>query len=132
MSTTETREPNLFDLKGHDVHVNYSTSSIAGVPLFNYESKGEKKSFRGDEIRVQETEVGRLVTVTLEVVPDLRSVTFSVLVPTVHLEGREGEVHTVGLRTTTRTSIGGPRLVKGQVNTFEGVNLKGTAQAVDF
>lgn len=131
-TASEPRHPNKFELHGHDVRVSYSTSSIAGVPLFTYESKGTTRSFRGDEIRVQELEIGSLVTVTIEATPDLHTVTFSVLIPPINLDGREGAIQTEGIRTVSRTSIGGPGLVKGQVNTYENVGLRGKAQAVEF
>lgn len=131
-TANEPLEPNLYDLKGHGVHVSYSTTSIAGVPLLTVEDRSGTHSFRGDQIRVQDTELGRLVTVTVETVPDLRSVSFSVLLPPFHLDGTEGELHTTAIRTTARTSIAGPRLVKGQVNSYEVVDLRGTAKAVAF
>lgn len=131
-TTNEPRQPNMFELQGGDVRVSYSTSSIAGVPLFTYESKGAQRSFRGDEIRAQELEIGVLVTVTLDVVPDLHTVTFSVLIPPIHLDGNETDVETQGIRTLSRTSIGGPRLVKGQVSSYEHVGLGGKARAVVF
>jgi hypothetical protein len=131
-TTTDPRQPNMFELQGGDVRVSYSTSSIAGVPLFTYEGQGVKRSFKGEEIRAQETEIGVLVTVTIEAVPDFRVVTFSVLIPTINLDGNEAEVKTQGIHTTSRTSIGGPALVKGQVNSYEGVELSGKARAVVF
>lgn len=131
-TTSEPLQPNMFDLKGHDVRVHYSTSSIAGVPLLSFESKDLQRSFRGDEIRVQETELGHLVSVTLELVPDLHAITFSVLIPSINLEGRECEIQTEGIRALHRTSIAGPRLVKGQVSSYESVTLRGKAQSVVF
>lgn len=125
-------EPTLYDLRGQGVRVSYAITSIAGVPLFTLEDQHSSHSFRGDQIRAQDTELGRLVTVTVEAVPDLKTVTFSVLIPQFNLDGPEGELHTTAIRTTSRTSIAGPRLVEGQVQTYETVDLRGTAKAVVF
>mgnify|MGYP006992414237 CR=1 FL=1 len=131
-TSTLPREANLFDLRGHGTHVTYSTTSLAGRPTLTFEQHGKSQSFHGEAIRVQETEIGRLVTVTLEAVPDLHVVTLSLLLPPVNVEGTEASVETESIRTTARTSIAGPRLVKGQVSSYESVKLHGTAKAVDF
>lgn len=131
--TTATQTPNLFDLDGFGgLHVSYSTTSIAGVPLFNYKYHGKDLSFRGDQIRVENTEIGQLVTVTIETIPDLHVITFSLLIPPINLTDHEARIQTEAIRTTARTSIGGPALVKGQLNTYESVRLHGFARAVVF
>lgn len=130
-------EPNLFSLQGagptyKDVQISYSTSSITGQPLFNYiDSKGTH-SFKGDDIRTQETEMGTMVTVTFESVPDLRVTTLTLLVPTINLDGSAREFKTIAIRTTSKTTIGGPRFAKGVLQFYEVIDLKGTANSVAF
>jgi hypothetical protein len=131
-TSTTPRAANLYELSGHGTRVSYSSSSISGRPILTYEHQGKSQSFQGDALRVLETEIGSLVTVTLEAVPDLHVVTLSVLVPPVNVEGTEARVETESIRTTARTSIAGPSLVKGQVNIYETVKLHGSAKAVDF
>ncbi len=130
--TTTSHAPNLYELEGFGgLRVTYSTTSIAGVPLFNYSYHGKDHAFRGDEIRTQKTEIGQLVTVTLEAVPDLHTITFTLLIPTVNLdEKNEARIQTDGIRTLHRTSIGGPGLVKGQVDLYDFARLYGTAKSV--
>ena len=41
-------------------------------------------------------------------------------------------IKTIGIFTTTKTSIGGPNAVKGALQTYKVENLKGTAKAVQF
>jgi len=133
MSTTPstTQPPNLFDLEGHDTKIKYATTSITGAPLFNYEHKDQSREFLGDAIRVLPTPIGSLVTVTLEIVPDLHTVTLTLLLPAVNLvDGHDAEVRTEAILTTARTSIAGAGLVKGQVQTYDTVKLEGTAQIV--
>ena len=57
--------PNLYQLQGKNLHVTYSTSGIDGRAHFSYQDTHQSLSFRGDEIRTQETEIGTLVSVTL-------------------------------------------------------------------
>jgi hypothetical protein len=137
VSEYQYKVPNLFVLQGigykyRDVQISYSTSSSSGKPLFNYKDSKGARNFNGDEIRTQKTEIGTMVTVTLETVPDLRVVTLTLLVPAINLDGSEKEFRTIAIRTTSKTTIGGPQLVKGALKTYEVINFKGTASSVVF
>ena len=129
------KEPNLFVLQGveqkyRDVNITYSTTGFIGQPILNYEDSNGTRSFIGDEIRTQETEIGTTVTVTLEAVPDLRVVTLTLLVPEINLDGSPREFETIAIRTTHKTTIGGPGLIKGAVQSYEVIDLNGTARCV--
>jgi hypothetical protein len=125
--------PNLFELRGRDVRVTYSTSSITGKPLLQYRGRSGGKNFSGQEIRAAQTEIGTLVTVTLEAVPDSRSVTLTVVLPAINGAGRMATpFKTTVLLTTHRTSIGGPGLVKGPVQTYQTIPVDGQARTVRF
>lgn len=137
VSQSQYNEPNMFSLQGigpkyKDVQISYSTSSITGQPLFNYKDSKGTHSFKGDEIRTQKTEMGTMVTVTLESIPDLRVTTLTLLLPAINLDGSAKEFKTIAIRTTGKTTIGGPRLVKGAVQSYEVIELKGTASSVVF
>ena len=54
----------------------------------NHKDLRRELTFREEEIRVLPTEVGRMVTVTLEQVPDLKMVTLILLIPTSTRKGR--------------------------------------------
>lgn len=130
MTATTYTQANQFHLRGKDLVIQYSATSIAGVPLLNLEHKGTKKAFRGDEIRALESPLGTLITVTLEVIPDLKDVTLTVVIPGVNVAQNSEKVHTFAVVTTSHTSIGGPRLVKGQLQTYVTEDLIGTAETV--
>lgn len=137
MSATVVKQiqnPNLFELRGQFTQITYSTTSIDGTPRLSYQKLGTNLNFSGDEIRVVETEIGNLVTVTIETVPDLRTVTLTVLIPTINLpEGdTETSIDTKAIVTTKRTSIGGPSLVEGQLQTYRVFTLRGRASFVFF
>jgi hypothetical protein len=123
------QKPNLYEFKGPHTQITYMTSSD-GVPRLTYQHHSESRTFSGAEIRTQETEIGRLVTVTLEVIPDLHTITLTVLVPPANVHGSRARLTTEAIRTTMRTSIGGPRLVRGQIAHYEPVRLQGEARNV--
>jgi len=125
---------NAYDLEGpRGLRVNYSASSFGGVPLLQYQDRRRTLSFRDTEIRTEPTSIGTLVTVRLEDTPDLEGLDFTLVVPRVNVDdSREGPVATFGFWTRQRTTIGGPDLVEGQVESYATVQLTGTAQRLDF
>lgn len=125
-------QANLFELKNATYKITYSSSSLDGKPQLSYKKgTASPRTFRGSQIRQKLTELGTLVTVTLKSVPDSRTVVFSLLVPQVNVSG-ETKVNVKAVETTIRTSIGGPNLVKGQVQTYKVYSLGGTAKHVFF
>ena len=73
-----------------------------------------------------------MVTVTLESVPDLRVTSLTLLVPSINLDGSAKEFNTIAIRTTSKTTTGGPRFAKGVLQFYEVIDLKGTANSVAF
>lgn len=128
----ELQQANLFELSGDDIQVTYSSSSFAGPPLFSYRDGNINRQFSGGEIRCVKTEIGELLTVTLEQIPDLRTVTFTLILPVVTVLPASVGTHiqVPGITTTTHTTIAGP--VLGPKKTYSHVNLQGTAQVVAF
>lgn len=126
--------PNLFELRGKDTQITYSTSSIVGVPQFNYQTSSLNLNFSDTDIRAQDTEIGREITVTLEQTPDLQTITLTLLIPTINLspEGRENPIETVAIITAAPTSIGGSNLIDGQLQIYDTLALQGIARLVDF
>jgi hypothetical protein len=126
-------QANLFDLRGGGVSVSFSASSLDGRPRLSWQSAGQTRSFAGDELTIVPTAVGTLVTVPLTATPDLSSTTFTVVIPQVNTEpGQAVNVRTHGITTVERTSIGGPALVRGQLQNNRVVTLTGTARSVVF
>ncbi len=100
----------LFELSSKTIQVTYSTTNILGGPIFSYRNNILSRSFRGEEIRIENTAIGEVVTVTLETIPDLRTVTFSLIVPvvTVMTQSSGTRIRVLGITTTTPTTIAGP------------------------
>ena len=126
------QQANLFELSGGNIQITYSSSSFTGLPLFSYRDNSTNLQFSGDEIRCVTTEIGELLTVTLEQIPDLRTVTFTLILPVVNvLPASSGTyIQVPGITTTTHTTIAGS--VLGPEMTYSQVNLTGTAQFVVF
>ena len=134
-TTTTAVTPNLFTFSGRrdDTQVVFSTTSITGQPQFNYHDDTRDVSASGDEITVERTALGTLVTVTLDSVPDLHTVTATLVLP--DLGGLSGPVTHFGtflVLTENRTSIGGPALVTGPLQRYTVVKGRGTAQELAF
>jgi len=127
--------PNLFTFSGRrdDTQVAFSTTSITGQPQFSYHDDTRDVSASGDGITIERTALGTLVTVTLDTVPDLHTVTATLVLP--DLGGLSGPVTHFGtflVLTENRTSIGGPALVAGALQRYTVVKGRGTAQEVAF
>ena len=125
------KEPNLYELSGGGIHVNYSTSSISGKPVFNYHDGVQVKNFSGAEISVVDTIVGKLVSVFLIRTIDGGSTSFTVVIPTINLPPTNvAHMTTEGITTLHKFSIVGPPLGQTELYTFH--RLHGTARFVEF
>jgi hypothetical protein len=124
---------NYFVLGGEGTQISYATTSLTGLPLLTYQGSFGSHSFTGDEILREATGIGELATAgPLESIPDLWEITLTLLVPDVNLIGGYAEtpIATVAIITTHHTTIGGPALVQGALQTYEVVALQGTASFV--
>jgi hypothetical protein len=121
---------NTFTLQCRDISITYSATSITGQPLLHYKDRRHEVNAQGQEIRQVETEIGSMVSITLEPDTDAGELLFTLMVPRVTLAAGGGEqpIKTVGLLTRSRLF---PRLpVSVQLQTYETVDLKGNAAFV--
>ncbi|MEC4887754.1 MAG: DUF6174 domain-containing protein [Scytonema sp. PMC 1070.18] len=130
--TTNFTKANFFELSGDSIEVSYSDTSFLGGAQLSYRDNNINRTFRSKEINVQDTELGRLITVTLEAIPDVRTVTFTLILPLVNINGMSETIpiEVLGIQTTTNTTIAGPG--PGVEKTYAVVKLKGRAQFVVF
>jgi hypothetical protein len=122
-------QANLFELASRSIQVTFSSTSITGRPLLSYRDHNLQLNFEGEEIDIRDTQIGQLITVTLETIPDLRTVTFTLISPLVNVMRQSGgiRVSVPGIRTITHTPlVPGPGAEKNYVI----VKLEGTAQFV--
>lgn len=122
---------NLYELQGDKVLVIYSTTNIVGQPLFTLQVGRKTLTFKTSEIKTTKSPMGTLVTVLTETVPDLRTVTFSLVLPDVNLQqSTKVNIKALAVVTTSKMSIGGSTGVKGAVQSYKVVTLSGTAKLV--
>ena len=126
-------DANLVDITG-PIRINYSSSSIRGVPLVSYKDADLDLNFQDGEITRSQTPLGEMITVTLDNVVDAVTRTFTLVVPSIRLpRGQEVEFTTLGVETTDRSGAfvlpPGP---SGVLQTYQVYQLRGTAQHVEF
>jgi hypothetical protein len=127
--------PNVYELKGGQLHIRFSTTSKDGQPYFSYEdgSRSLSLSFKGNQIRQVKTDLGTLVSVTIHMTVDSGSTTFTLLVPKVNLaeQSSTAQIHTIGITTAHRFSVV-PAMNHGQTELYTTTELSGTASLVAF
>jgi hypothetical protein len=125
--------PNNFVLNGESFSVTYSTTSITGEPMLTYKDAQKRLNFSGTDIRVLSSEIGDQITVTIDTIPDLSSVTLTILIPTINLpETSPVQFWAKAIFTTHKTSIGGPNLIKKAIQSYRVDSIFGKASFVIF
>jgi|SRR5690349_1188991 len=126
------QEANKFELKGGSIKLTYSSTSFEGPPNLIYEDAAGIQSFRGDEIRHSDTEIGELVTVGID---RGHGTTLTVLLPIFHLNlHRDDTAFTTWAITTTRRrpEFGEVSSSVGALQTYRVDELRGIAQYINF
>lgn len=108
-------EANFFELRRGRSKITYTASDIAGKPQLNFEGK----TFRGDEIRREKSELGTLVTVTLSEIPDLERRLLTLVLPDVLVDDAPEKVSAPVVFTRVELSIAGRPLKPGPVQTYD-------------
>ena len=124
---------NRYVLSGDQLEVTYDETTITGQAQLTYQvvQGVDSRTFSGNELSSKESDIGTLVTVTLEVIPDDKRTLFTLLIPTINVtETNEVPFETLAIYTTVRDSIIGPKGVRGAVESYQCVQLEGTAQFV--
>lgn len=129
-------QPNRFVLWSSDgkTKVDYETSSFIGQPTLNL-TQGPSptvliRHFAGSQIRIRNTEIGTLVSVTTQVSVDTGSTSFSILIPAITLTSVSE--HKTFLTEAIVTSHSGPNSVPstGVHETYQFIPLTGEASFV--
>ena len=131
--TQQPLQANHFVLRGEGLEITYDEITFAGPPQLTYQvvQGVDSRTFSGNELSSRESDIGTLVTVTLEAIPDDKRTLFTLLIPTINVtETNEVPFETLAIYTTVRDSIIGPKGVRGAVESYQCVQLEGTAQFV--
>jgi hypothetical protein len=119
---------NRYDLNGRNVNVIYGEAGVDGKPYFNYSNAEMSLTFKGVEIRVQNTDLGKIVSVSIRRTIDTGSTSFTILVPKVLMSkgAATTPIKTFGITTVHKFSIL-QMLMRGQDDLYATVALSGTA-----
>ncbi len=134
--TEQIVEANDFKLGNKDTQIYYLVESFIGKPQLIYKTPQLERQFYAEDIRVLGTEIGKLVTVTVErpTIPDIggKVVTLTLLLPIINLStSLEIYIQTEAV-LTTKFQQGNINLpLEGQLQTYEILSLAGTASRVD-
>ena len=119
---------NKFTLKGRDLEISCTIGANPSFPTLNYRNGSFAKSFEPNQIHIDDSMLGRLVSVTLSLTVDSGATTFSLFLPA--LDGPLSDsidFTTMGIYKELR----GPVIVpKRQVTEWRSVHLYGVAQTV--
>lgn len=126
-------KPDHYTMHGGGITVTFLPTGAGGVAHLTYQDPHRTLNFSGNQIRsVEVPDVGTLVSVTLTLLIDAGSTTFTVLIPVVNLQNHTGAstvIHTEGITTNHRFSIA-PQLLIGQIETYTVTPMTGTASLV--
>jgi hypothetical protein len=118
-------ESNEFQLAGECVQLTYLTSDRDGKPHLTYKDDDYDRSFTSDEIRIEQSELGTLATVTLSYLPDVGSDTFTLIVPQVRVAELSEPVETIAIKChRSMTMLPQP----GAAQSYQVIPLKGSVQ----
>ena len=129
-----TTPANLYECSGVGVGVSYSIDSFLGGPSISFKIGKNSFSASGDEIQVQHTALGNLVTIVKSSIPDLHTNTLTFLAPSINVSdfGDSKNFTSWLFATRTRTTIGGPQFVEGLIQLNKSWHLNCKAEAVVF
>lgn len=121
---------NVFELFGEAIQVSYASPNVLGGPRLSYRDPQRSLTFQGADIRSLDTELGEVLTVTLEAIPDFRTITFSLLLPVVTVLFPSGStyIRVPGVTATNPTTLAGPP--PGPERLYAVAMLQGTAQYI--
>ena len=122
--------PNQFSLQGRGISITFSSTSFSGQPLLHYEDGYHEVNASGDDIRQVETELGTLVTVTLEPDADAGELLLTLLIPRARLAGPGSEVRISTEALLTRSRLPRGPASSAQLQMYMVVALRGQASFV--
>jgi hypothetical protein len=115
-----------FSLRGRNLTVAFSFGATNPASLRFTDGDG-LQVFTGDEISIERSALGTLVTVTTAQVADDSTTTFTLVLPEINFaEEPTHRVRVLGVVTVRRTTIAGPP--SGQTSSSRAVQLSGRAE----
>lgn len=99
-----TAVPNVFELTYEDTRITYVPVGIGGAPRLHYDGPMGEHAFEGDEIQTLRSARGLEISVTLDRISILRTITLTIFLPDLEFEDATTELsfQTVGIHATRR------------------------------
>lgn len=129
-NAAQLKAANFYDLRRDQRFVSYTESNIEGKPVVTFIDGGVTRSFVGDEIEIEKTALGTLVTVTLKVIPDKSKSLLTLVLPEVLVKDDPEYLSAPVIFHTVEMSIAGPPLTPGAVQTYVVDIFAGTASFI--
>jgi hypothetical protein len=128
----QNQEPNRFELTGYGVQISYWSGHFIdepNLPQFTYKDASKNLTFHRDQIRTEASELGTLVSVTLNMTVDAGATVLTLLLPSINLAGAaEQNFATVAIEAQSFGIL--PR--KGARLIYNVLQLHGAARFVPF
>jgi len=123
-------QPNEYTLQGGGLTFTYMKHNFLNQPYVSYTENGQTKSFSGSAVRVLETGIGTLVTVTTHTSIDVGGTDFSVLLPVIELPaiGKSQAFSTDGISTQFKGPDSFP--ATGVRETYDFIPMEGVARFI--
>jgi hypothetical protein len=117
-----------YTLKGRDLEIICKLGANPSFPALNYRQGTVAKSFLPQQIHIDDSMLGQIVTITLDLAVDAGTTTFSLFLPALDVPLSDSiDFTTIGLYKEAR----GPVIVpKRQITEWRSVHLYGIAQTV--
>ncbi len=119
-------QANFFELSRGPMQITFS--NIVGLPVFDCKVKQQHWRFRDSEILIQNTNIGQLITVTLEDVPEQGEVIFTLILPMITVKSAATETRIQVIGITTHKSAYTCNRQSDSCPHYSIINLHGTAQ----
>ena len=125
-------QPNEYTMKGGNITFTYVRNNFLGQPFVTFSDGGPTKDFFGTGVRVLETGIGTLVTVTTHMSIDTGGTEFSVLLPVIELAdaSKTQNFSTDGIVTNFKGPDSFP--ATGVRETYNFIPMNGVARALKF
>lgn len=127
---SHTAVPRIFELTCEDTKITYVPVGCGGLPRLEYDGPMGEHVFEGDEIQTLRSARGLEVSVTLDRISILRTITLTVFLPDLAFEDAKTELtfETVGIHATRRRATVSD-IGEGSSKPLE---LSGLARNVEF
>ena len=134
MAVQTTAGPRIFELTSGDTKIVYAPGALDGVPQLHYDGPMGEYRFEGEEVQTLQSARGLEVSVTMDRISHLRTITLTVFLPDLEFEDPSAELrfHTVGIHATRRRRMSGDAGDAGVEMISEPLELVGLARNIEY